>query len=131
MTKAEKSRRWRANNHEKALLSGRTWYAVNAAKKYEYHKKWRKDNPDKVRAENARRRALTKGANIIETVNPTVLFNRDLGMCQLCCLPIGDDKWHIDHILPLVFGGEHSYANTQLTHAKCNMSKGTSMLVVG
>lgn len=60
-----------------------------------------------------------------------VLAERDNNTCQLCCVEIdAAKKWpesesaSIDHIVPLVDGGEHSYANTQLTHLSCNIKKG-------
>jgi 5-methylcytosine-specific restriction endonuclease McrA len=33
-------------------------------------------------------------------------------------------RFHVDHVVPLARGGEHSYANTQPACPPCNMSKG-------
>jgi 5-methylcytosine-specific restriction endonuclease McrA len=33
---------------------------------------------------------------------------------------------HIDHVIPLARGGEHSYANAQAAHGPCNMRKGAT-----
>lgn len=33
----------------------------------------------------------------------------------------------LEHIIPLSRGGEHSYANTALSHLRCNLSKGAKM----
>jgi 5-methylcytosine-specific restriction endonuclease McrA len=34
---------------------------------------------------------------------------------------------HLDHIVPLARGGEHSYANTQPAHPTCNRRKGAKV----
>lgn len=61
----------------------------------------------------------------------TALFERDNWTCQLCGDAVNPSLKYpdpmaatIDHIVPLVDGGEHSYANTQLAHALCNSLKG-------
>ena len=99
---------------------------------------WRAAHPDEIRAyaENvdpevrrayrrkseAKRRALKKGA-CVENVDPAVVLKRDGGICGICREPI-TGEWHLDHIVPLARGGEHSYLNTQASHPFCNMSKG-------
>lgn len=30
----------------------------------------------------------------------------------------------LDHVVPLAWGGEHTAANVQLAHLKCNVAKG-------
>jgi 5-methylcytosine-specific restriction endonuclease McrA len=53
-----------------------------------------------------------------------VVFARDGGICQICKLPVAREAMHVDHIVPLARGGKHEYANVQLAHARCNISKG-------
>jgi 5-methylcytosine-specific restriction endonuclease McrA len=44
------------------------------------------------------------------------------GMCGICKdFIVG--KFHVDHVIPLSRGGEHSYANAQLAHPTCNLEK--------
>jgi 5-methylcytosine-specific restriction endonuclease McrA len=38
---------------------------------------------------------------------------------------VGPD-WHLDHVVPLAAGGDHSYANTQVSYSACNLAKGAS-----
>jgi hypothetical protein len=75
-------------------------------------------------------RALRKLAQV-EVVDPAVVFDRDDWICQLCHTDIPREAvWPdvmsatMDHIKPLSVGGEHSYANCQASHFKCNASKG-------
>lgn len=92
-----------------------------------WHQEWEKKNKDKRSILRMNRRARINNA-YIEDVIPSVIFERDSGICQICFTAIEDDNWHIDHRIPLVKGGEHSYANTQLSHAFCNLSKGAKIL---
>ncbi|WP_130291612.1 HNH endonuclease [Pseudonocardia sediminis] len=58
-------------------------------------------------------------------------MDRFAGRCGLCDRGIDEDLKHpdpmsfsVDHIIPLARGGEHTYANTQPAHLRCNLSKG-------
>jgi 5-methylcytosine-specific restriction endonuclease McrA len=95
-------------------------------------------NPEKARVDqtnnSALRRARLRSAPIIERVDRMVVAERDGWICQLCDGPIDPtlifpDPWHlnVDHIVPLVKGGEHSYSNSQATHFRCNNSKRDKM----
>lgn len=62
------------------------------------------------------------------------IFERDGWVCQLCFESV--DKalpWPhlmsktLDHVMPVVRGGAHTRANTQLAHLRCNVSKKDSM----
>lgn len=76
------------------------------------------------------RRVRMKSATI-EKVNPLEVFERDGWICQLCGYSVSKlmdpklgDMASLDHIIPISKGGQHSYANTQLAHLSCNISKG-------
>jgi hypothetical protein len=60
----------------------------------------------------------------VEYVDHAVVWDRDGGICYLCGLPADPDNWHLDHVKPLVLKGEHSYANTAVSHPVCNQRKG-------
>jgi|SRR6187549_89156 len=86
---------------------------------------------DKARnsAKTARRQMILR-TQMVETVDPLIVFERDKWICQLCNDPVdpkipGRERMgaSLDHITPLSVGGEHSYANTQLAHLHCNSSK--------
>lgn len=68
----------------------------------------------------------------------TKLIERDCGICQLCGEPVDiTDGWYdenggfhigrnyptVDHIIPLVHGGDNTWDNVQLAHHRCNSAK--------
>lgn len=68
--------------------------------------------------------------SFIEDVGLGYLYERDRGICQLCNQPVDlslvrPDPMSpaVDHIIPLSKRGEHSKANTQLSHLGCNARK--------
>lgn len=71
----------------------------------------------------ASRRARKKG-QFVERVSRSVVWNRDGGICHVCGLIANPDGWELDHVVPISRGGEHSYANTAVSHPKCNHLKG-------
>jgi len=83
---------------------------------------WAKANPDKVRDKSARRRAKKRRA-FVEPVSRAVVFDRDNGICHLCGKKVAPKHWHLDHIVPLSQGGEHSYRNVAVSHPRCNLRK--------
>jgi len=84
---------------------------------------YKKANPDKVRDYSAARRAAKKGATV-EKVSRAVVFERDGGRCHICGKKVNPKKWHLDHIVPIIRHGEHSYQNVAVAHPKCNLVKG-------
>ena len=45
------------------------------------------------------------------------------GVCGICGEDVDPTNYHVDHIVPISRGGEHSYANTQPAHPACNQRK--------
>jgi HNH endonuclease len=82
-----------------------------------------------------RRRRAALAAVFVEDVSLAVLIRRDRSRCGLCrSLVDAALSWpnpgsaSMDHVIPIGLGGEHSYANTQLAHLFCNLSKGCRVL---
>jgi 5-methylcytosine-specific restriction endonuclease McrA len=90
-------------------------------------KRWHQANRERMREmgrkSEAKRRAR-KLALPYEDVDPRVVFKRDKGVCGICGELVDPSDWHLDHVIPLVQGGPHTYANVQTTHPFCNLSKG-------
>lgn len=91
---------------------------------------YRKDRTKFLEAAHRRRTRLLD--QFVENVRIDELFDRHGGICALCgepTLALGEGAKRdprmpsIDHIIPVVRGGEHSYANTQLAHLRCNLVK--------
>lgn len=50
-------------------------------------------------------------------------------VCHICSRRVEDNsQLHFDHVIPLSRGGEHSNDNIKVSHAVCNMSKGTKLI---
>lgn len=82
------------------------------------------------------RRATLRGVRT-EQFSHLDVFERDGWICYLCKTPVNRAAiWpdstgpSLDHVIPLVAGGEHSMANTRCTHLGCNLSKGSSSVEV-
>jgi 5-methylcytosine-specific restriction endonuclease McrA len=71
-----------------------------------------------------RREARLRGASVVEDIDRQLVWERDEGICGICGESVDHADFHIDHIKPLALGGEHSYANVQVAHPFCNLSKG-------
>lgn len=143
--------RWRAANKERKAISDRHWYELNIEKKKTYDKIYNKDNRDKKYLQNKKwaeenreksraikkkysdsnrlkwrlychnRRNNTKEKIIIELIK-----NWDTKICGICNKPI-EDKFHIDHIIPISRGGKHNAKNLQLSHPTCNLRKNNKL----
>ena len=113
----------RATNPEKDRANARAWYHTNHARGRASRNAWLAANPDKKRVYSQNRRARKTGtsgnvpSNMVE-----ILFEQQNGVCACCGEPLVE--YHIDHIIPLALGGEHSASNLQLLLPKCNMMKG-------
>ena len=86
--------------------------------------------PAQMAAKDARRRMAIKNATI-EVFNPMEVFERDEWICGICGEHVEQQLHHtdpmsksLDHIQPIALGGDHSRANTQLAHLRCNIRKG-------
>ena len=55
------------------------------------------------------------------------LYLKQGGRCALCNERMDHGAGHVDHIVPVSQGGRNESGNIQLTHARCNLEKGTSV----
>ena len=81
-----------------------------------------KANPDDSVRYAATRRARKLSA-FVEDIDRQVVYDRDGGVCGICHEPVLRRGFEVDHIKPLSKGGEHSYANVQAAHMRCNRRK--------
>lgn len=84
---------------------------------------------DREQDKRRRRRNLT-GDQRGKALSIDRVYERDHGICGICGLPVPlccdrNDGWSrtMDHIEPVMTGGEHSYGNCQLAHRICNCIK--------
>lgn len=141
-----------AANAERVKARVVAWTAANVSpeRRRGYEAAWRARNPEAARelgrvkskrcqerktpAFRARRRAkraaqrARQRAAFVERVDPRVVLERSRGLCGVCGASVDPDDFHVDHVVPLARGGEHSYANTQAAHPACNLAKGAQLM---
>ncbi len=107
---AKKCLDWRLKNPERALANAREWAKAHPERRREYEQNRR-----------ARKRSMQG------EVSPGIidqLLARQNGRCVFCSADLTVVPSHLDHIMPLALGGEHSDNNVQLLCARCNTRKG-------
>ena len=131
-------RQYRESNQEAVLEYDRRYYADNVEARREQsrllNQEWRSSNPEKIRLKDERRRAMKRDA-YVEDVRLYFLLERDGYQCVVCRGAIDPVLRHphlgsasLEHIVPLVRGGMHSYLNCAPSHLGCNISKGSKLL---
>lgn len=83
-------------------------------------KKYRKNNPHKVKEFNHRRKSRSYGRLPEGTINQ--IGDRQNWKCVVCSSDISK-SYHVDHIYPLSSGGQHIAKNIQLLCPTCNVRK--------
>lgn len=123
-------------NRARRIAQVRAWSIGNPEKRMAWWQTYKVEYRDKIneRSRNYQRRvghkyskartAKKKGAAFVELVEPQEVYRRAGGLCGICAEPVDPSTFHVDHIIPLARGGEHSYANTQPAHPVCNLRKG-------
>lgn len=81
-------------------------------------------HPEEYLAKSSKRRALIAGASIVESIDHETIFERDRWICQLCFKRVTPEDASIDHVIPVIDGGNHTYQNLVTAHLFCNQSKG-------
>lgn len=115
-----KAKRWRDANPEKVRASVHAWQARNPEKAKAINKAWIERNRERMRDRYALRHARQVGAPNVEKIDRREIYRRDGGRCHLCGKPAGDD-YHLDHLVPLSKGGDHTKVNLRVAHPHCNL----------
>lgn len=135
----EAKRRYNEANREKVKESARRYYEENRGKERErnlryneahrekrrdYERRWREANPEKHAERSARRRAREAGAPVVELLDRVAIIARDKSTCHICGKRCKPAELHLDHLVPISLGGEHSARNVRVACRDCNLRKG-------
>lgn len=89
-----------------------------------------------TKVHNRRMRRTRLAGVVTEIFDFGQVCERDAWTCQLCSKPVDKALMHphpfsrsLDHIVPISRGGAHTFANAQLAHLRCNISKGNRLQV--
>lgn len=111
----ERERAWREANVSHLRESGRAYY---------------RKNRDRFLLHSRNRRAKKRSSpGAITHADIEEVLNLQRWRCAYCRSSLRTE-YHVDHIIPLARGGEHSRANIQATCPKCNLQKGAKDPVV-
>lgn len=98
--------------------------AERYAKKLNNTRKYMKTKEGQAALQRAALRRQGRFENqFVEPVDREYVWTRDGGLCGICGEEAEPHDWHLDHIIPLARGGDHSHANVQVAHPRCNMVK--------
>lgn len=116
----ELMRRYVEANRTAVLEYTRAYSKQNYAKLL----KWRRDNPERVRAWNQNRRARLAGASGSHTSDDVLaIYRKQGGKCAYCREDL-DDTYNVDHVIPISRGGSNDPSNLCCACQPCNFSKG-------
>ncbi|WP_156511128.1 MULTISPECIES: HNH endonuclease signature motif containing protein [Nocardia] len=121
----KRSEAYRAANRESILESKRRYREENP----EYYRDYCRENPDVVRARNARRRVRVAVNMTAEDRKESVEYRKVLAgdPCSYCGQ--FSDEMHVDHIKPLAKGGTDHWWNLTNSCATCNLRKNDKPLI--
>lgn len=113
--------------------SMRAWRSIpsNSEKVAAWNKRWRENNPVRRQALHMKRRAMIATATVapqsIEAFVARIRSKRKV-RCYYCKCSISGKQVHIDHIVALNLGGQHSIDNLCSSCPSCNLKKGAKPL---
>lgn len=122
-----------ARNREARQEYSRKYYQKNKTKMAAKHRSYRQSTAGKKVMQQAhakRQYALMKNAGIPWTKE--MIVDRDTiantngtrPLCILCDKPIEHDRdIHMEHLIPVVLGGQDCFTNVACAHALCNLQK--------
>jgi len=136
----ERSAQYYERNKDEVNRRAREWAKRNPEKQRASVQAWRDTHPDyghrymqahkaEYAAWSAARRARIADATVGDVSAIREIYRRareeEAVRCHLCggLIPIG--QRHVDHIVPLSRGGQHSVRNLEIACAECNLRKHT------
>lgn len=119
------SRQWLKDNPEKAYQTSKRWRLANPEIVNKSRKKWNEANRELVRLKTLQRRARQKAVKHYK-VTPKDIQR----ILSHPCLYCGKKATQVDHVMPLIKGGNHSIGNLAPACASCNASKSGKFLSI-
>lgn len=80
-------------------------------------------HPERVRSYILLRKARIRGAPVVERFTRAEIYERDNGRCHICGRKVPRSAYHIDHLVPVSRGGEHSRRNVAVACPSCNQHR--------
>lgn len=116
-----------ATRRQQELASNAQWREEHPEQMTAARAAWAAEHPDAEPIYRHVSLARRSGVPIIDRVHPLVVLELDDGVCGVCGEDVNPFDFQVDHVIPRSKGGEHSYANTQVAHRRCNELKAFSV----
>lgn len=123
----KKNKSYFENHKEEKIAYDRDYYLKNKDRFAEKRKAWFATPKGKLckKVSSANRRARKKNSKgTVTKEDIKELYSIQGARCYYCSISL-KELYHIDHMLPLIRGGEHNRSNICLSCATCNMRKHT------
>lgn len=119
----EATKRWRSNNLDLVRERDRKYAARRKEQRQAYAKEYQRKFPEKSAAKERNKRARVRkngGTHTVQDVADILKMQR--GRCAYCRKNVGN-KYHVDHIIPIVKSGRNDRSNLQILCPTCNHRK--------
>lgn len=117
----ERNRRYYAQNRVAGQKKRRAYYASHKSEHKARMERWHLENPGANRTYGQNRRTRIAGKKLSKDIASKLLVLQKW-KCACCGKKLGKN-YHLDHIFPIVLGGENVDANIQLLRGECNLKK--------
>lgn len=119
----EYSKQYHDSHIEEHKAYCKAYYRKHRKWKMKYARVYRQNNPNKMRAQRARRRARVKAAD--GTFTDSDILRQGESQRWKCwwCGKRCKRKYHVDHLVPLARGGHNGPSNIVISCPTCNLSK--------
>lgn len=125
--KARKLAEWHANEQRQIDRAIRRQNADHKAAGQAYAKRWRAAHPENVKASTQNRRARFLNApGEFTKADVLRIYAAQGGECHWCKAPL-NNRFDIDHIIPLSQGGSNFPVNICCACPTCNTAKGAKL----
>lgn len=141
MTRAEIQRKYRASHREAINARARAayatlsdedrrdynsecceYYAANKARRLASMRRWDLSHKVEKARLSSNYRARKRGVKS-EDLDRREVFLKGEGRCWYCETVLLVDSFHVDHVIPLAAGGEHTFENVVPSCRSCNSAK--------